>query len=267
MTTQSTSPLTPAQYNADVAASKAAFNPTNPTNESANTPWTDGKAPSAGKGLPKLSANPAADLSGQTNTPGQDVDSYLRSYVTQLTNLGPEYSKEMAYLAPYLTGQSGATTSSAQAQSIGQSLAGGGVRPDDLTSPVESTIDKAENALGAANVAQTPAIASAFDTAAKSMSNYEETIPYADVLSSALAYGKSQLQYEGTGANTSGWAPQMQSLYQYLSSAAGIGGVGLPGAPTVTEAQLGSAGTSQQQPASTESTPIPQSSLSGGGNG
>jgi hypothetical protein len=179
---------------------------------------------------------------GQGNKPGpptptpqpqQDVNAYMKTYIDELTRLGPEYQAEMNYLAPYMTSNPGAGLEDAVAKEYG----GSGVK--EITGPTPQG-----EALGAASAANAQAIESfkpGFGNIAKGVTAAEQTVPYADVLNSVLAAQKNEMLYGSTpnfsAIQTNEWGPSQQALYGYLTSSAG-GGSSIGVNPATASTQL-----------------------------
>ena len=189
-----------------------------------------------------------------TSKPGvqQDINTVLEPYINELMNLGPEYQEEMNYLAPYLTG------TGAGAPETFQGL-------ENQSKSQESSTGN--TAVNAADTEQGEAIANqqapGFGQEAQAAQEYEQTVPYSQLLQTVLGAGKNEILY-GTTPNisnisTKGWPESLQNAYQFLTQAA-----------TGTNASTGLQSPTAAAQAAKETTGNSGSSsanLQGGGNG
>jgi hypothetical protein len=163
-----------------------------------------------------------------TADPGlnQDIDDYMKTYVNELTDLGPEYAAEMQYLSPYLTGQTAAATNAA-VSSGANTLAGGGVEAPNANygGALGQALTTAEqNAGKVMESQQTPG----FGIVAQGAKEQVSQTPYTAVLQAALQGVKNEYMGYSTvpefsALDISQWSKPMQSLYTWLSEQAGGG--------------------------------------------
>lgn len=189
-----------------------------------------------------------------TAQPGaqQDVNTILEPYINELMNLGPEYQEEMNYLAPYLTGTGAGAP---------QTFQGIENQSKAQESPTGNTaVNAADQAAGESIANQK---APGFGEEATAAQQYEQTVPYSQLLQTVLGAGKNEILY-GTTPNisnisTKGWPEQLQNAYQFLTQAAtgtnaGTGLQSPTAAATAAKSTTGNSGSST-------------SSVQGGGNG
>lgn len=149
----------------------------------------------------------------------QDINTYMQQYSNELTSLGPEYAKEMAFLKPYMEGNPGAGLEASVASEYG----GSGVKP--ITGPTPQ--GEALGAASAANAAAIEGFKPGFGDLAAGAKQQEQTASYADVLNTVLGAGKNELLYGSvpnfSAINTSQFPPSVQALYGQLQTAQGGG--------------------------------------------
>jgi hypothetical protein len=149
-----------------------------------------------------------------------DINAYMKPYIDQLTNLGPEYGAELSYLQPYLTGNQG----SALEQSVAKEYGGSGVQAPNPNTPQAQALQGASQAQ--ANVLESQN-KPGFANIANAAKAFESTVPYSDVLGAIEGAQKNELLYGSvpnfSAVNTSAWGPSMQALYSYLQKTAGGG--------------------------------------------
>jgi hypothetical protein len=194
-----------------------------------------------------------------TTTFQGDINAYMKPYIDQLTNLGPEYGAELSYLQPYLTGNQG----SALEQSVAKEYGGSGVQAPNPNTPQAQALQGASQAQ--ANVLESQN-KPGFANIANAAKAFESTVPYSDVLGAIEGAQKNELLYGSvpnfSAVNTSAWGPSMQALYSYLQQTAG-GGSALGVNPTTAATQLSTAQQAQQQQTTAS---LGTSSATGGGN-
>ena len=174
-------------------------------------------------------------------TPEQDIEQYLKPYMDQLTDLGPEYQKEMDFLTPYM--------------SPNQGSAGLAAAPA-YTGPDAAVVNKSQAALNTADQAVMDAYTKmpkpGFAIAAADASGYEQSILSQAPIQAALNYQRYLQTYGGMPASTTGWSPDIASAYSAILGSTG-GSSGLPGITSAAAAQNANALLNTAQ--STPSTP------------
>lgn len=187
----------------------------------------------------------------QYPTEGQDINSILEPYINQLSQLGPEYQKEMNYLAPYLSGSVTDSNLDPAPAYTGPDAKAVNAGQNDLA--------QADSQLGSAVEAEKPPGFGSLATAAK---QYEKTILPTAGLTSAEAEQKYLETYEGQPADTSGWSQEQKDAY-----AAVLGNsVTSSGLPTVATTQGLSTATQNANTVQQQITASSQASTAGGGN-
>lgn len=160
----------------------------------------------------------------KTPTPNtqQDINHMLSQYMEEMGNLGPEYQAEMDYLKPYLAGTP-MTFQGLESQS----------QADE--SPTGSkSVQAAEQ--GVANaISNQPA--PGFGAAAQEAGQFEQSIPYSQVLQDVLQAGKNEiLGYSTipdlTTLNTSQWPEALKGVVPYLKQSIGYTSTGIPNPAT-----------------------------------
>lgn len=157
----------------------------------------------------QASANVLGGAQGKSGTTAvkypsenQDISSILEPYINQLMDLGPEYQKEMNYLAPYLSGQVTDSQLSPAPTYSG---------PDAATvNAGQASLSQADNALGTAVEDQKAPGLGQEATAAK---QYESTIEPSAGIQSGLAYQKYLETYGGMQAPTTDWTQEQKDAY------------------------------------------------------
>lgn len=184
-------------------------------------------------------------------TEGQDINSILEPYVNQLMQLGPEYQKEMNYLAPYLSGQ---VTDSQLAPAPAYT------GPDaSAVNEGQESLNQADNALGTAIEGEPKPGFGNLATAAK---QYESTIEPSAGIQSGLAYQKYLETYGGMQAPTADWTQQQKDAY-----AAIVGDTSSTnGLPSITDEAAASNATNTADNIQNQITSSANASLTGGGN-
>jgi hypothetical protein len=184
----------------------------------------------------------------QTPSLTTDIDHVMASYYNELTNLGPEYQREMDYLRPYLAPTTGQTFSDVVSASRASESPQGDTR-----------VIAAGSALQDALTNQTPP---GFGNLASAAKESMHTLPYSATLQAVLEAGKNQVLGYSTIPNisnisTANWPSNVQSILPYLESH--IGYNPQSGLPSPTQAAIQAA----QQPSAFN----PASTQSSGGPG
>lgn len=164
----------------------------------------------------------------------QQIENYLAPYLKELTNLGPEYSKEMAYLAPYLS----------PAHQSFADIKAGSIADESPTG---------SKAVQAADTAAEKQIASTTDPnkgLAAAGKQFAGTVPYSEPIQAGLAYQKYLQTYGGEPTNTQGWDNQQAAqAYQGILAGGSTPGGGLPSITAGAAAQTANQNlTNQLQP-------------------
>jgi hypothetical protein len=184
----------------------------------------------------------------------QDISSILDPYVKELQQLGPEYQKEMDYLAPYLSGS----------QSTGLPSA------PTYSGPDSAAVNSADAALGTAeqNVASATENepAPGFGKLADAAKEYEGTIEPSAGIQSALAYQKYLATYGGMQADTSDWSQQAKDAYAAILGESGTEGGNTSGLPGITEATSANQASTNANAVQQQLTNQSSANLQGGGN-
>lgn len=182
----------------------------------------------------------------------QDINSILEPYVKELQNLGPEYQKEMDYLAPYISGTTPTGLASAPAYN-GPDAAVVNQKQDDLMSAEHTT---AEGILNQPKPG--------FGGLAKAAGQYEQTILPSSGIQSALAYQKYLETYGGMQAPTADWSTQQKDAYEaILGNTASASSSGLP---SVADEAAGNQAQTNANDIQSQLTQAGANNLSGGGN-
>ena len=185
----------------------------------------------AAKPLAQWGQDIAKTVPTQPPSVQQDIDQVLSSYMNQLFQLGPDYAKEMAFMAPYLTGE----------QSTGLAPAA------PYTGPDAAVVNANDAKLAAADKTMAQAAEGeqkmGFGQAASETKAYENSLMYQQPLAAALNYQRYIESYQGAKPNIGSWNPQVAAAYQALTSTSG-GAAGSPSLPAPTTAAIG-AGTNQ----------------------
>jgi hypothetical protein len=180
--------------------------------------------------------------------------------MNELLNIGPEYGAEMQYLAPYLSPEH-QTFSGLTAQSQANESPSG-----------DKGLAASEQGLATA-IKNEPS--PGFGQAATAAQQFEQQIPYGQVLQDVLAAGKNEILGYSTvpnlsNLNTTGWPSALKSVVPYLEKSIGYTSAGLPN--TVTSAfqsagQPGGTNAGVTTPAPTNPTnPSLTTNQQGGGN-
>jgi hypothetical protein len=179
-----------------------------------------------------------------------DINSILEPYVNQLMQLGPEYQKEMNYLAPYLSGQ---VTDNQLAPAPAYT------GPDASTvNEGQESLNQADNALGTAVEDQT---APGFGQETSAAKQYENTILPSAGIQSGLAYQKYLETYGGMQADESNWTQEQKDAY-----AAIVGDTSSTGLPSVTDENAANNATNTADQVQQQITSSANASTAGGGN-
>lgn len=171
-----------------------------------------------------------------------EIDKILQPYLQEVGSLGPEYSKEMDFLKPYMAGT--ATSDSTLTNEANAAVGGGVQAPNPNALPGESDLSNAQNALTATMEGQTPG----FGALNQANKQFEGTVPYSSLIQTALTAGKNELQGYSTvpnftNVNTSQWPAALQQVWNTIQSSVGVNpNSGLANPSTVQQAN-------QNQPA------------------
>lgn len=185
-------------------------------------------------------------------TEQQGIDKILQPYVNQLMQLGPEYQKEMDYLAPYLTGSVTDNQLSPAPTYTG---------PDaNAVNAGQSSLSQADNALGEAVLAEPKP---GFGSLAPAAKEYESTLEPSAGIQSALAYQKYLETYGGLQQPSADWTQEQKDAYAAIIGSTGGSTSGLPSITDETAASTASATANQVQEQLTNAS---TGSTSGGGN-
>jgi hypothetical protein len=179
-----------------------------------------------------------------------DINSILEPYVNQLMQLGPEYQKEMNYLAPYLSGQ---VTDNQLAPTPAYT------GPDASTvNEGQSSLMQADNALGTAVEDQD---APGFGQETSAAKQYENTILPSAGIQSGLAYQKYLETYGGMQADQANWTQEQKDAY-----AAIVGDTSSTGLPSVTDESAANNATNTANQVQEQITSSANASTADGGN-
>jgi hypothetical protein len=157
-----------------------------------------------------------------------DISQLLAPYVNQLTRLGPEYQSELEYLKPYLNPQNETFSDIVNTSKSEESPSG------------NTAVNAADSSLSAAVEAMNPP---GFGGASQLVKGYEQSIPYQSAEQAALAYQKYLQTYQGYAPATTGWSPQAQGAYQFITGNAPSSQGGAPGNPLEAAAGVNAAAT------------------------
>ena len=183
----------------------------------------------------KTTSGSPSPLEG-VNSLGMGIDKILAPYMTDLSRLGPEYQQEMSYLAPYLTGSTNAATDQVVYQGAMQG-AGGGVQQVNDTTPEAQELNAAEASQGAKILSQP---APGFGNVAQATKQYEQSLPYSQVLSTVLKGGQNEVLYGSTvpnltNINAAQFPTDIQNVLKGLTSSVGVNpSTGLPSPATAS---------------------------------
>ena len=220
-------------------------------------PWTPNPSsdnPDTVAGTVATTDTQAGILTPQAKTPPStqgDINAILEPYIKEMMNLGPEYQSEMEYLKPYLMG------TGAGAPETFQQLEAGSKADESPTG--SKAVNAADQALGTAIEGQQPP---GFGNLATAGEQYENTLPYSDILQTVLGAGKNEILY-GTVPNTSnintkGWPSSVQGAYDFLAQNVGVSPI---------SGLTNPANTPKTNPNTVNPTGINPVTLTGGGNG
>jgi hypothetical protein len=210
-------------------------NPVGPTEGAVGLKPDNNTSAAKGKGA---ATNPTGTTTITTGTAAEDL----------MNGLVNQYQSIMGDVNPYISGQAG-QQAAAQAQSIGEGLAGGGV--STATAPGSAKLNQDYQNIAAANTAGSKGIVTAMQDTGKADDLYLAASPYQGLLSALQSEAQYQLETgggtinSGTLKNSPAW---LQNAYQFVlgnsNANAGTSTVGNANAATAATTPSTNTGTS-----------------------